>query len=314
MRKEKNRKSLILYFIFCLLLFTNIFLEPLQIKAQANLVEENDRFIIYSGNNFDLIIPKEEGPSALFDINGFGEISYDINYLSEYQSTSIFMNSLNNLFGKGYSLSDMEWSSVGSAETSKTYVNFTRSYLDSNTTISTSFNIFNQAKNISGYEIEALTQAYVEFRIKDWEYTPDAKGLAINLITFQKDSDDYTRFGPYLEIDTLTYVAKIISSSGSEFFIKFKPYLTVITDSGIEEYESMFFANYNVAAYDSKPADFWISIPARQDIKEIIFSFFCYYTIGQTSSTAIEPIISFTLALVSITIIVNVVKIRRRKE
>ena len=311
----KTKKILFLCFISILLVFTSIFLAPLQIKAQANLVEESDRFLIYSGNYFELIIPKDKGPGAIFDINGFGKLSFDINYISEYQSTSVFMNSLNNLFGKGYSLDNVDWTTVGSSETSKTYVNFTRSYLDSNTTISASFNIFNQPKNISEYEIPALSQAFVELRIKDWEYSPEAKGIAINLITLQEESDDYTRFGPYLEIDTMTYVAKIISNSGCEFFIKFKPYLTIITYSGIEEqYENMFFANYNVAAYESKPADFWISIPMRPDVKEIIFSFLCYYTLAQTSDTAIATVISFSLAFITTTIIVNVIRTKRRKE
>ncbi len=315
MRKGIIRKSLLLFVILSTLVFTSVFLEPLQIQAQANLVEENEQYLIYSGNYFNMVIPKDEGPTAVFDIHGFGKLNFELNYLSEYLSTSAFMHSVNNLYGLGYSLNDIEWSSVGSAETSKTYVNFTRSYLESNATLQASYNIFNQPINISGFEIPALAQAYVEFRIKDWEFTSEAKGIALNLITFQDDSDDYTRFGPYLDIPTLTYVVKIISSSGSEFFIKFKPNITIITTTGeSEEQDSMFFANYNVAAFDSEPVDFWISTPKRSNIKEIIFSFLCYYVIAPTSNTAIEPVVSFALSFITITIIANIIKMKRRKE
>lgn len=313
MRKGKFAKSLIMYSILSFLVLSAIFIIPLQIKAQANLVEESDRFVIYSSNYFELNIPKDEGPTAFFDINGFGKIGFDFNYLSEYESSSLFMNSVSSLYGKGYSLNDMEWTSVGTAETKKTYVNFTRTYLDSNTSIQVSYNIFNQPTNISDYEIPALEQAFVEFRIKDWDFSSGAKGIALNLLTFQEDSDDYTRFGPYLDIPTLSYVVQITSNSGCEFFIKFQPVIEIITDSGPDEQESMFFANYNVAARDSEPADIWISVPKRSDIKEIVLNFLCYYTIAPTTNTTIDSVVSFTLAFITITLIVNVVRLKRRK-
>ena len=165
MTKGKANGNLILSFLIVLLSISFLALEPYYINAQANLVEESDRFLIYSGNYFNIALPKDEGPGATFDINNFGEINMDFNYVSEYESTSVFMNSLSNLNGRGYSLDSIDWTKIGSAETTKTYVNYTRTHLNCNASISASFNVFNQPRNISGFEITPFSEVFIEFRV-----------------------------------------------------------------------------------------------------------------------------------------------------
>ena len=277
------RKSLIIIFIASIFAFSQTYSLVDKVLGQTNLIEEDDKFTIFAGNLYELAIPKDHGPSAFFDFESFGQIKLKFNYISEYESSSVFMNSLNNLYGKGYSLEHIDWDLIGTSDAYKSSVNFSKVNLDRNASLDLSLTIFNQNSSVNSYDIEDLSQSFIELNITNWDFSAGSRGIAINIQTLLLDSEDYVRLGPYMDFDSGYYFVKIISGD-YVFNIKFKPQVIIKTHSGVEElYESMFFANYNIAAQESKPADFWVSVPFRYDISQIIFSFlvFCEITTEQ---------------------------------
>ena len=47
-------------------------------------MEEEDQFIIYAGNEYNVVVPKDTGPEMTFDAENFGKITLKIDYISEY--------------------------------------------------------------------------------------------------------------------------------------------------------------------------------------------------------------------------------------
>lgn len=309
--QSKIRKSLIIFFIISIFAFSQTYSFVEKVLGQTNLIEEDDEFTIFAGNIYDLVIPKNQGPSVFFNFDSFGQIKLKFNYISEYESSSVFMNSLNNLFGKGYSLEHIDWDILGTSDAYKSSVNFSKINLNRNASLDLSLTIFNQNSTVNSYNVEALRQAFIELNLTNWDFTEGSRGFALNIQTLLVDSEDYVRLGPYMDFDSGYYFVKIISGDYI-FMIKFKPQVIVKTQYGVEEfYESMFFANYNIAAQETEPADFWISVPYRNDITQIIFSFLCFYEI----TTKHGGFDWFSLSLITLSAICTIIIFKKmRKE
>jgi hypothetical protein len=306
---KKQTKHTIFYILILLgFLFSNIS----NASSQANLVEEIYHYKIYSGNYFNLIIPKFIGPEMNFEVSDWGTVKLKFNYLSEYDSPTVYLNSLNYLSGKGYSFDHLEWDTYGLSATDRTYVNLTRDKLDKNTIIEFSTVIFNSNVTIDDLSITALQTTYIEMRIHNWTFSEEANGFALNILSYMEDENNYLRLGPYSLVEEEQFAAKIWYNQRS-FEFRFPKLLTIITDT--DEEEQMFinsFESYNPAKEDNEPVDCWISIPNRADIKEMVLRFVCNFESIVTHTTSFlangYTLISILLIAIPITII------RKRKR
>jgi hypothetical protein len=291
--------------VFFLILLSPFRINPNTVSAQANLVEEENQYIIYAGNEYTAIIPKNKGPEMSFSAQNFGDVILKINYISEYTSPTQYLNSLNHLSGKGYSLDKLIWDSIGFSDMNKTSVNLSRTFLDKNTTLDFSFNIFNQNHTINDLYVEAISNPYLELNVHNWSYTPGSRGLALNLQAFIEDNNDYLRLGPFVDIINDDYAAQV-SLDNYKFEVRLNSEITMIKLSGEEVvYTTMFFANYAVAQPVNEPADFWISIPQITDVNQIIFSFVCSIGMEQTSPVTNGSYGLFIFGLTSIAVLIR---------
>ncbi len=300
-------------FSFIFLLFIvcpqNIFPKT---TAQANLVEEENRYIVYAGNEYTTVIPKNKGPQMIFSTEDFGDVTLKINYISEYTSPTQYLNSLNHLSGKGYSLEKLEWETIGSSDINKTCVNLTRSYLDRNTSLDFSFNVFHTNQTIRNLYVDSISNPYLELIVYNWSYTPNTRGLAINLQAYIEGNEDYLRQGPFVDILNDEYAARILLDT-YVFEVRLKSEITLIKLTGEElTYTTMFFANYNIAQLVNDPADFWISIPQITDVNQVIFSFICSIGKEQTNLSKIGSYMIFVFGLTAIIILFRI-SVRKRR-
>ena len=309
----KNHK-VVLYGIIIggLLFISQLFSLSTLVYGQANIIEEDDHYKIYVGDFYDITVPKFSAPKAFLTLGRLGEILIKFNYISEYLSPGIFMNSLNNLYGKGYDFTHLNWEMIGSSDIDKTCVNYTKTNLDRNTTINLSMMVFNQNTTINNYYVTALSEIFIQVNITNWHFSDLARGIALNIITSLEESENYARKGPYIDFDTSTNYVQILTNKYN-FHIEFKTQILIVTDSQeVETYETGVFANYNIGVEESEPADFWISAQKRSDIKQMILSFKCYYDFeGETGTNDFSTLI----ILISISSFALVTKvIHKRKE
>ena len=249
----------------------------------------------------------------IFEAENFGEITLKIDYISEYTSPTQYLNSLNHLSGKGYSLDKLSWNSIGSSDINKTSVNLTRTHLDKNTTLNFSLNVFNQDQTIRDIDVKAVSNTYLELQVHNWSHTPESRGLALNLLAYMENNEDFQRLGPFVDIATEQYAARILLNN-YEFEIRLNSEITMIKSTGEEiKYTVFFFAQYHVAEKVSEPADFWISVPYVSDINQIIFSFICSIGIGQTNQSSISSFGLFVFGISSIVVIIRFFVRKRRK-
>ncbi len=310
---KKFREKIAFLLIFCLIVFSPFKQSLRNVSSLANLVEEEDRYIIYAGNEYKIVVPKEKGPEMIFEAENFGEITLKIDYISEYTSPTQYLNSLNHLSGKGYSLDKLSWNSIGSSDINKTSVNLTRTHLDKNTTLNFSLNVFNQDQTIRDIDVKAVSNTYLELQVHNWSHTPESRGLALNLLAYMENNEDFQRLGPFVDIATEQYAARILLNN-YEFEIRLNSEITMIKSTGEEiKYTVFFFAQYNVAEKVSEPADFWISVPYVSDINQIIFSFICSIGIGQTNQSSISSFGLFVFGISSIVVIIRFFVRKRRK-
>lgn len=310
---KKFREKIAFLLIFCLIVFSPFKQSLRNVSSLANLVEEEDRYIIYAGNEYKVVVPKEKGPEMIFEAENFGEITLKIDYISEYTSPTQYLNSLNHLSGKGYSLDKLSWNSIGSSDINKTSVNLTRTHLDKNTTLNFSLNVFNQNQTIRDIDVKAVSNTYLELQVHNWSHTPESRGLALNLLAYMENNEDFQRLGPFVDIATEQYAARILLNN-YEFEIRLNSEITMIKSTGEEiKYTVFFFAQYNVAEKVSEPADFWISVPYVSDINQIIFSFICSIGIGQTNQSSISSFGLFVFGISSIVVIIRFFVRKRRK-
>ena len=310
---KKFREKIAFLLIFCLIVFSPFKQSLRNVSSLANLVEEENRYIIYAGNEYKVVVPKEKGPEMIFEAENFGEITLKIDYISEYTSPTQYLNSLNHLSGKGYSLDKLSWNSIGSSDINKTSVNLTRTHLDKNTTLNFSLNVFNQNQTIRDIDVKAVSNTYLELQVHNWSHTPESRGLALNLLAYMENNEDFQRLGPFVDIATEQYAARILLNN-YEFEIRLNSEITMIKSTGEEiKYTVFFFAQYNVAEKVSEPADFWISVPYVSDINQIIFSFICSIGIGQTNQSSISSFGLFVFGISSIVVIIRFFVRKRRK-
>lgn len=308
------RDKITFLLIFCLIVFSSLKQSARNVSSQANLVEEEDQFIIYAGNEFNVVVPKNTGPEMIFNAENFGEITLKIDYISEYTSPTQYLNSLNHLSGKGYSLDKLAWNSIGSSNINKTCVNLTRTHLDKNTTLDFSLSVFNQNRTIRDTDVKAISNAYLEFQVHNWSYSPESRGLALNLQAYMEDNEDFLRLGPFVDIATYEYAARILLDN-YKFEVRLKSEIIMIKTTGEEiRHTVFFFAQYNIAEKISEPADFWISVPYITDVNQIIFSFICSIGIDQTSQSSMASFGLFVFGISSIVVIIRVFSRRRRKS
>ncbi|NHJ31976.1 MAG: hypothetical protein FK732_03850, partial [Asgard group archaeon] len=242
---KEFRHKIVILLIFCLILSSPLKQLPRNVVSQANLVEEEDQYIIYAGNEYNVNIPKDSGPKMLFGTDNFGDVTLKINYLSEYISPTQYLNSLNHLSGKSYSLDKLAWDSIGSSDMNKTCVNLTRTHLDKNTTIDFTLNVFHQNRTIRDFEVKAISNPYLEMLVHNWSFTPGVTGLALNVQAYMEEDENYLRYGPGVDIKTHEYAAKILYFD-YEFEVRLKSEIIMKKSTGEEiSYTSMFFANYN---------------------------------------------------------------------
>ena len=310
---KKFREKTAFLLIFCLIVFSPFKQSLRNVSSLANLVEEEDRYIIYAGNEYNVVVPKEKGPEMIFEAENFGEITLKIDYISEYTSPTQYLNSLNHLSGKGYSLDKLSWNSIGSSDINKTSVNLTRTHLDKNTTLNFSLNVFNQNQTIRDIDVKAVSNTYLELQVHNWSHTPESRGLALNLLAYMENNEDFQRLGPFVDIETEQYAARILLNN-YEFEIRLNSEITMIKSTGEEiKYTVFFFAQYNVAEKVSESADFWISVPYVADINQIIFSFICSIGISQTNQSSISSFGLFVFGISSIVVIIRFFVRKRRK-
>ena len=308
--KSKTRNSIIVFLLTSIIVFTQTYSICEKVIGQTNLVEEENEFKIFAGNFFELIVPKGEGPTAIFSYDTIGDIILKFNYISEYESNSVFMNSLNSLSGKGYSLDQLDWNTVGTSDAYKSSVNFSKVNLDRNASIDLSFTVYNQNSTVNFYDVEHLSQSFMELNLSDWDYTPNSRGIALNIETYLSNSNNYIRRGPYMNFETSYYYVEIISGDYT-FKIQFKPHVLIKNHYGVEDfYESNYFAPYNPSADVTEPADFWISVPYRYDITNIVFSFLCYCE-TTTEEAGIEW---FSLSFIALSGFCTIFILKRRRE
>lgn len=304
--RKSNRIILIL-----LLLLSFILSNVTIVHSLANLVEETDFYKIYSGNYFNLIIPKYTGPEMNFEVEDWGTVKFKFNYLSEYDSPTIYLNSLNYLAGKGYSFDHLDWDMYGLSESERTYVNLTREKLDRNTKIQFSAVVFSTNVTIEDFSITALQTTYIEMKLSNWTYSPEMNGFALNVLSYMVDENNYLRLGPYSLIEEQQFAARIWYKQFS-FEFRFPKLLTIITQS--DEEEVVFinsFESYNPAEEENEPVDCWISIPKRLDMKYLVLRFVCNFETQVTHSTSF---LSNSLTIISLFLIVIPIKIYKKKR
>ncbi len=283
------------------------------VSSQTNLIEEDDHYKIFAGNYYNLIIPKNAGPMVLFDIPNLGQIKVMLSYISEYFSPTPYLSSLDYLDGKGYSLGNLNWDLIGLSDAEKTYVNFTKTNLDRNTSIDLSYIVFNDNLTYNGYDIQGLKNTYFEMKLNDWIFSEDTKGIAFNIKSSFESTFEYNRYGPFHVSNKDQYIAKLLRES-SEFELLINSVITLVTTEGYEVHtETTFFANYNIAAQGAKPLDMWISVPYRANIKQIKFNFLCGYKIESTESISIASFVIFSSTLVVLTFATRVIFRRWKK-
>ncbi|NHK31038.1 MAG: hypothetical protein FK730_06775 [Asgard group archaeon] len=306
--KRQTKHICLSFFLLLGLLLSNISFT----SSLVNLVEETLYYKIYSGNYFNLIIPKFTGPEMNFEINDWGIVKLKFNYLSEYDSPTIYLNSLNYLSGKGYHFDNLEWDMYGLSESERAYVNLTRDKLDKKTIIEYSAVIFNSNVTIEDFSITALQTTYIEMRIHNWTFSEEANGFALNVLSYMEEEKNYLRLGPYNLIEEEQFAARVWYNQYS-FEFRFPKLLTIITDT--DEEEQVFvnsFETYNPAKEDNEPVDCWISIPNRADIKEIILRFVCNF---ETIVTQTSSFLSYGFTLASLFLIaIPITLIRKRSS
>jgi len=268
-----------------------------QIVSQANLIEEEDYFKIFSGHYYNLIIPKANGPEMIFEIDDLYNVDLRLNYLSEYDSPTIYLNSLNYLSGKGYALNEIQWNIYGLSETDRTYVNFSRDHLDRDTSFDFSAVIASENETYNNYEITGLKDTYLQMNINNWTYSSEMRGLALNIIAESSELDDYERIGPYADSNTQEFVVELFYGSYM-FEMRFRQIIDLIKTNGdkIGVFSNV-YANFNVQIKDNNPADFWISIPYVEDIKQIVLGFDCSINIINTEPITLNYIILTIIGL-----------------
>lgn len=272
--------------------------------TQANLIENNTQFKIFSGNFFTIIINKNEGPIINFEVDNNRIIQLRYEYLSEYQSTGLFMTSEENLCGKSYALNQINWNKKAASSTSKAFVNLTREGLSDNASIAVSTIVFNQKQIINNQSVSALSEAYIGMSINNWSYTEGVKGLALNLQVYETESQKYEILGPYFNFSTQKYNLKVIDQVGGVSLFVFKPTISIINKQGEKEEISFLpFANYPVASYIQQPANFWLSFPSIEEIQKIIFEVIFKIIKKPTKSTGINESGFYILAVMIFVII-----------
>ncbi|NHJ85600.1 MAG: hypothetical protein FK734_09070 [Asgard group archaeon] len=282
----------VIFILSTIILFVSpLLMKTTQIVSQANLIEEEDYFKIFSGQFYNLIIPKANGPEMFFEINDQCSVNLVMNYISEYNSPTIYLNSLDYLAGKGYALNEIDWDIYGLSETSRTYVNFSRNYLDQDTAFDFSANIVSQNQTINGYDVTALKDTYLQMNINNWSYSEEMKGLAFNIIAEFSEPTNYDRLGPYAISETQEFVIELFCGSYI-FEMRFRQIIDLIKTNGdkIGVYSNV-YAKFNVQLRDNTPADFWISIPYVDNIEQIILGFDCTININPTSLSSLNSIL-----------------------
>ncbi|NHJ04706.1 MAG: hypothetical protein EAX90_07780 [Candidatus Heimdallarchaeota archaeon] len=301
------RKKFSKLVLVIILFYSQLFSISYDIFGQANLIEEEDHFKVYSGNFYDITIPKGGAPEAYITLGRLGEILLKFSYLSEYQSSGLFINSISNLFGKGYNFDYLDWAMIGISDTDKTCVNFTKNNLDRNSSFDLSMTIFNQNTTINNYEVAALKEIFVQVNLTNWMFSDLARGIGLNVFSSLSESEDYTRQGPYTYFPTSTNYVRIFTDK-YDFIIKFKTEILIKTITGeFENYEIGIFANYNAVIEETNPADFWISIPERSDISQIILSFICYYDFEDTENGNSVSFVVLFISLSSFALVTKVI-------
>ena len=279
------KKNMLLGLSILLLFLSSFFQLFTPVFGQVNLVEEEDLFRIYSGENYNIIIPKNKGPEISFEKTNFGELKLKFSYLSEYFSPSTYLSSMEHLTGKAYNLNYLLWEAFGVSEPTRAYVNMSRGALDHNASLTFSIVSLDTNKSINGYKITPLESTFLELTLTNWTFSAGTNGLAFRIVTFLEEPNYYERLGPFVDIENDQYVVQILGAQYI-FELRFNQFLTILTDKQKEEsYFSMFFVNYNIATKEHAPADFWVSIPSRGDIRKIILTFVCTIIPQQTAST-----------------------------
>ncbi|MBN1330807.1 MAG: hypothetical protein JXA54_15145 [Candidatus Heimdallarchaeota archaeon] len=270
-------------------------------------MEEEDFFKIFSGQYYNLIIPKTNGPEVTFEIDDTYSVNLQMNYISEYDSPTRYLNSLNYLSGKGYALNELQWDIYGLSEVSKTYVNFSRDYLDRDTSFDFSTVIASNDVLYNNYEIIALKDTYLQMDINNWTYSSGTEGLAFNIIIEFSKPNDYERLGPYAISDTQEFVVELFCGVYI-FEMRFRQVIDLIKTNGEKVGAfSNIYANFNVQTRDNNPADFWISVPVVDDIKQIIFSYDCTININNTILNGLDSIILTIISLSILSLCIRII-------
>ncbi|HUU77221.1 MAG TPA: hypothetical protein VMX55_02670 [candidate division Zixibacteria bacterium] len=306
------KKTLSNLVLLAILFYSQLFSISTDVYSQTNLIEEEDHFKVFSGNFYDITIPKGRAPEAYIALSRISEIFLKFNYLSEYQSPGLYMNSLGNLFGKGYNFDYLDWDMVGISNTEKTCVNFTKSNLDRNSSLDLSLTIFNQNTTINNYDVTALKEIFIQVNLTNWMFSDLSRGLALNIFSSLSESEEFTRQGPYTDFPTSTNYVQIYTEK-YDFIIKFKTEILIKNILGFyENYEIGIFANYNAVIEEPDPADFWISIPKRTDISQIILSFLCYNDFEETGNGNSASFLILFFSLSSFALVTKVILNKRK--
>ncbi|MBD3190124.1 MAG: hypothetical protein GF308_05750 [Candidatus Heimdallarchaeota archaeon] len=234
-----------------------------------------------------------------FEIDNDRLFQISFEYLSEYQSSGVFMSSEENLCGKSYALNQISWEKQADSSITKTYVNLTREGLSNNATLAVSTLVFPQNQMIKNQSISALSEAYLEMTVNNWHFSESVSGLALNLNAREIHSQNYEILGPYFNFTTQRYNLEIINSVGDVFVFVFKPTFLIVTEQGnTEEIELHPFAEYNIASYNQIPADFWLSLPYQEDSTQIIFGLVCKIIKNPTKTTGMTERTFYLLAII----------------
>ncbi|NHJ86672.1 MAG: hypothetical protein FK734_14505 [Asgard group archaeon] len=312
MLQRKYVKSLKII-VVSLILTSIIIFDSHLVSSQSNIIEEENLYKIFASNLYDIAVQKSKGPDLEFQFTEMANINFELNYVSEYVSSTIFLNSLSSLTGKGYYFNLLDWDSIGESYSEKTSVNHTKLFLDHNTSIISSVTVFNYDLNLNNYEIKAIQNTYIEMTVRNWTFTPGSRGLALNVLAYEDDSEDYVRLGPYFNFTKDRYEMKI-KKAEIEFLTIIHPKVKIITDTQKElNYETNAFANYNVGIEENAPADFWISVPYSGDFSEITFTFLCSYTLISTNNSSLKSVWIVISSLFITNMLARSIIIGRRK-
>jgi hypothetical protein len=284
----------------------------INIVAQTSLIEEDDYFLMYASNQYDIEISKSNELQNHFNIQGLGTIETSFIKISEYSSDGIFLTSLNDLNGKSYDLSKIDWSFQGIKDVNRICVNATRNKLANSANLINSVTIFNANTTINEYEIAGIIQTLQEFQINNWTFSEDNSGICINLQASLLN-EDYLRFGPYFNSKEKNYQAEILTENENIFYITFQPEIEIITMDGEKITTEVHpFANYNVAEYTNKKLDFWLSIPITESYSSIIIRLVYSFNI-QSNETGLGFVLMNIVCSIAITVLLINQKKRKRK-